>query len=68
MTDIFEMFDNPIPEGYVEFDMKRGPKIDFDIVKELEILFKKHGITNEELAKQVATFWSDPPPWSPWVK
>ena len=63
------MFEEDIPEGYVEVDVKSGPKVDQSIATELESIFKKHGVDyTKALCEELSALWSDPPPWTPWAK
>ncbi|QQG32325.1 hypothetical protein CkP1_0021 [Citrobacter phage CkP1] len=62
------MFEDTIPEGYVEFDPKNGPKVDQEVINELEVIFKKHGVDNKALSLELSSLWLDPPPWAPWAK
>ncbi|AHI60924.1 hypothetical protein KNT70_gp019 [Cronobacter phage Pet-CM3-4] len=69
MSNIFDMFEEDIPEGYVEVDMKSGPKVDQSIATELELIFKKHGVDyTKPLCEELSSLWADPPPWAPWAK
>lgn len=68
MSNIFDMFEEDIPQGYVEV-AKSGPNVDQSIATELETIFKKHGVDcTKALREELSSLWSDPPPWAPWAK
>ena len=61
--DLFEMMEEPQEEVLIH------PVISKDIKDEYRIIIQKHGIeAPEALLDELASIWSDPPPWSPWVK
>lgn len=60
--DLFEMMEEPQEEVI-------PPVISKDIKDEYRIIIQKHGIkAPEALLDELASIWSDPPPWSPWAK
>ena len=60
--DLFEMMEEPQEEVI-------PPVISKDIKDEYRIIIQKYGIkAPESLLDELASIWSDPPPWSPWAK
>lgn len=52
-------------------DPKPGPvrSMPVDIISELNIIHKKHGIkAPSSLLEELASLYLDPPPWNPWTK
>lgn len=59
--DLFDMFDLE-PTGEVQ-------KTPVELVDELNMIIQKHGYSLPvEVLVDLASYYQDPPPWSPWVK
>lgn len=59
--DLFDMLVIPDPEP----EPSKAPPV--DIMNELGIIIKKHGGSLPATALQeIASIYSDPPPWAPW--
>lgn len=56
--DLFEMLENTTEER------KAAP---VDLVDELDMIIQKHGISVPlAVLEELASLYSDPPPWAPW--
>ena len=57
--DLFEMFEEAAREPVPTYT---------DLVDELDVIIKKHGINLPPAAlEELASYYRDPPPWAPWA-